>query len=62
MRDLATIAGHQDLELAVAAAQLSGHESAKVPDHDAIITLQAKLDVSHVLRGLPWTGAPSPAR
>ncbi|KXZ45770.1 hypothetical protein GPECTOR_50g563 [Gonium pectorale] len=45
MRDLNSIAGIQDLELAVAAAQLMGHEAAKVPDHDAIIDLQAKLEV-----------------
>ncbi|PNW81978.1 hypothetical protein CHLRE_06g268800v5 [Chlamydomonas reinhardtii] len=45
MRDLSSIQGNSDLELAVAAAQLLGHESAKVPDHDAIIDLQAKLEI-----------------
>ncbi|KAG2502129.1 hypothetical protein HYH03_000619 [Edaphochlamys debaryana] len=45
MRDLGSIAGTQDLDLAVAAAQLMGHECAKVPDHDAIIELQARLEV-----------------
>ncbi len=45
MRDLGTIAGNLDLDLAVCAAQLVGHEAAKVPDHDAIIDLQAKLEV-----------------
>ncbi|GLC77752.1 hypothetical protein PLESTB_000959000 [Pleodorina starrii] len=45
MRDLGSIADNQDLDLAVCAAQLVGHEAAKVPDHDAIIDLQAKLEV-----------------
>jgi tetratricopeptide repeat protein 21B len=45
MRDLNSIASHPDLELAVAAAQLAGHESAKVPDNDAIIDLQTRLQV-----------------
>ncbi|GIL85609.1 hypothetical protein Vretimale_13293 [Volvox reticuliferus] len=45
MRDLGSIAGNLDLDLAVCAAQLVGHEAAKVPDHDAIIDLQARLEV-----------------
>ncbi|EFJ52945.1 hypothetical protein VOLCADRAFT_78980 [Volvox carteri f. nagariensis] len=45
MRDLGSIAGNVDLDLAVCAAQLIGHEAARVPDHDAIIDLQAKLEV-----------------
>lgn len=45
MRDLGNISSSSDLELAVAAAQLVGHESAKVPDHDAIIDLQTRIEV-----------------
>lgn len=54
MRDLNSIASHPDLDLAVAAAQLTGHESAKVPDHDAIIDLQTKLEVrgAHTAAGI----------
>ncbi len=59
MRDLGNISSSSDLELAVAAAQLVGHESAKVPDHDAIIDLQTRIEVSWWLRPLGVTGTAS---
>jgi tetratricopeptide repeat protein 21B len=46
LRELAAVAQVPDLELAAAAAMVSAHERAKVVDHDAVMDLNTRLEVS----------------
>jgi hypothetical protein len=45
LREFNAVAGVADLELAAAAAMIQAHEAAKVVDTDAVMDLQAKLEV-----------------